>query len=271
MKRVVWLMGLSGWLYVVYASIDLNQAIFSEKIKLPKGQHKATTALTMAKSFLGLPYVAHTLEKTPEQLVCNLSEFDCFTFVESVLALTFTRHHLRSYSQYQTYLLKMRYRNGQIEGYGSRLHYFLEWKIQGEALGHWTDMTASLGGVLCQPVIDFMSKHRISYPALTDEQAFQQVVESEQKLSDTPWYYIPKSRVAAIESRLNDGDIVGVTSAMAGLDFNHEGFVVKKGNRAYLLHASSEQKKVVIASEPLADYLNRIKKHSGIVVLRLNP
>ncbi|MGD9771744.1 MAG: N-acetylmuramoyl-L-alanine amidase-like domain-containing protein, partial [Parabacteroides sp.] len=38
--------------------------------------------------FEGTPYVASTLEQTPEQLVVNLREFDCTTFVESVLALS---------------------------------------------------------------------------------------------------------------------------------------------------------------------------------------
>ncbi|MEZ4902174.1 MAG: DUF1460 domain-containing protein [Spirosomataceae bacterium] len=75
--------------------------------------------------------------------------------------------------------------------------------------------------------------------------------------------------MAAIEGELQEGDIIGITSGIAGLDFNHEGFVTKKQGRAYLLHASSELKKVVIATEPLADYLQRIKKHSGIVVLRI--
>jgi len=68
---------------------------------------------------------------------------------------------------------------------------------------------------------------------------------------------------------LQDGDIIGITSGIEGLDFNHEGFVVKRNGRAYLLHASLEAKKVILATETLADYLQRVKKHSGIVVLRI--
>ena len=40
--------------------------------------------------FLGSPYVDHTLEYEPEQLVVNLREFDCTTFVESCLAIAKT-------------------------------------------------------------------------------------------------------------------------------------------------------------------------------------
>jgi hypothetical protein len=249
--------------------IDLNQAIFSEKMKLEKGSSKAETAIIIAKSFAGSPYVAHTLEQTPEKLVCNLAEFDCYTFVESVLAMTLARHHRKSYLEFQNLLRQMRYRDGQLEGYGSRLHYFLEWKQQGQTMGWYSDVTEQLGGTKTQPAINFMTAHRSLYPALEDETAFQEIQKSEKKLSENSWHSIPKSKVAEIEAHLQEGDMVGITSGIAGLDFNHEGFIIKKGNRAYLLHASSDAKKVIISTEPLADYLQKIKKHSGIVVLRI--
>lgn len=255
---------LSSWLI-----IDLNQAIFAEKIQVEKGPTKAATLMTVAQSFLGTPYVAHTLEQTPEKLICNLREFDCYTFVESILAMTLARHHLRTYLEFQMLLRQMRYREGNVDGYGSRLHYFLEWKQQGEAMGWYADITAQLGGIKHQPTINFMTTHRGLYPALEDDMAFGTIQQVEQKLSNTAWHYLPKDKVANIESNLQDGDLVGITSGIAGLDFNHEGFILKKGNRAYLLHASSDAKKVVVSTEPLADYLQKIKKHSGIVVLRI--
>jgi hypothetical protein len=255
---------LSSWSW-----IDLNQAIFAEKIQLEKGATKAVTAMTIARSFVETPYVAHTLERTPEKLVCNLKEFDCYTFVETVLAITQARYHQKSYLQFQTFLRQMRYREGKIEGYGSRLHYFLEWKQQGEHNGWFTDVTAQLGGIKTQPVINFMTTHRNLYSGLGEENEFQITQQVEAKLSTNPWYVIPKNEVSKIESQLHEGDIVGITSTIAGLDFNHEGFVTKKGNHMYLLHASSDAKKVVVSNETLSDYLQRIKKHSGIVVLRL--
>ena len=249
--------------------IDLNQAIFSEKIKLEKGATKAETAIIIAKSFTGNPYVAHTLEQTPEKLVCNLAEFDCYTFVESVLAITLARHHLKSYLEFQTTLRQMRYREGRIEGYGSRLHYFLEWKFQGEVKGLFDDVTEELGGTKIQPSINFMTSHRAAYAGLVEEKDFLTTQEVEAKLSSKSWHYLPKKEVEGIEPKLQDGDIIGITSGIEGLDFNHEGFVVKRNGRAYLLHASLEAKKVIVAAETLSDYLQRVKKHSGIVVLRI--
>ena len=253
----------------MWVVIDLNQTIFAEKIQVEKGPTKAVTSLAVAKSFVGTPYVAHTLERSPENLVCNLREFDCYTFVESVLAITHARHHQKSYMQFQNQLVQMRYRNGVIDGYGSRLHYFLEWKFQGEAKGLFDDVTEELGGTKIQPSINFMTSHRAAYAGLVEEKDFQTTQEVEAKLSSKSWHYLPKKEVEGIESKLQDGDIIGITSGIEGLDFNHEGFVVKRNGRAYLLHASLEAKKVIVATETLADYLQRVKKHSGIVVLRI--
>jgi Protein of unknown function (DUF1460) len=260
---LVLFLGLGAW------AIDPNVAIFSQKMELPKGNTKTETAMIVAKSFLERPYTPHTLEQTPEKLVCNLKEFDCFTFVESVLALTASNHGRKVYSEYVNNLQQMRYRKGEINDYGSRLHYFLEWKLQNEARGLFSDVTAQLGGEKTQPTINFMTTHRNAYAGLQEEAAFEQVVKVETTLSQTSWHKIPKEKVAAVEAQLKEGDIIGITSNIAGLDFNHEGFVVKKDNRVYLLHASSDAKKVVISADPLTTYLQKIKKHDGIVVLRL--
>lgn len=184
------------------------------------------------------------------------------------MAITYARYHQKTYMQFQNQLVQMRYRNGVIDGYGSRLHYFLEWKFQGEAQGLFDDVTEELGGTKIQPLINFMTSHRSAYAGLSEEKDFQTTQEVEAKLSSKSWFYLPKKEVEGVEPKLQDGDIIGITSGIEGLDFNHEGFVVKRNGRAFLLHASSEAKKVILSTETLADYLQRVKKHSGIVVLR---
>lgn len=80
--------------------------------------------LDTALTYLGKPYVAHTLEvNDEEQLVVNLDEVDCTTFVEYVLAqsLAATRG-----GDMKDYLTRIRYRDGRIDGYTSRLHYIAE-------------------------------------------------------------------------------------------------------------------------------------------------
>lgn len=249
----------------------VDEAIFNQKIKLPVGETKAHTAIVYAKSFINRPYKAGTLEgNAKEQLVCNLRDFDCWTFVESVFAMTLTRYSSNpSYATYQDLLKKLRYRNGVVNGYASRLHYFKEWVVRAEQNGYLKDVTSTVGGSPIEKNINFMTKHRELYPKLKNENTFLGIQAAENELNRFDFYYIPKNKVESIERQIREGDIIAITSNIEGLDINHEGFAIKKDGRIHLLHASQELKKVVISEEPLPAYLNRIKKHSGIIVARI--
>ena len=50
----------------------------------------------IAREFIGTPYVAGTLEGTPEALTVNVDQMDCTTFVETVLAMAVTVGERRS-------------------------------------------------------------------------------------------------------------------------------------------------------------------------------
>ena len=248
-----------------------DEVIFTQKMKLPKGENKTQTALLIAKSFIGKPYKGGTLEGNPkEELVCNLRDFDCSTFVESTIAMTLTKYSDKpTFENYTNQLKKLRYRNGEINGYGSRLHYFREWMIQVEQNNIAHDVTNLVGGMKHKKPLNFMTNNRELYPNLKDEVAFAEVKNAQKNINSYDFYYIPKEFLAKHENQIQEGDIIAITSNVAGLDFNHEGFAIRQNGKLYLLHASYEQKKVVISSEPLINYLNRINKHSGISVLRL--
>lgn len=265
------------YIFVGFAHFSFAQSademIFMQKMKLPKGQTKAQTILTIAKSFMGQPYKAATLEGNPkEQLVCNLRDFDCSTFVESVTAMTLVKHgNNPSYTNYNTQLQNLRYRNGEINGYASRLHYFREWMIQAEANKIAEDITKNIGGIKQKKTINFMTVSRELYPKLQDENTYLAIKESQKNINNYDFYYIPKWKLEKreVEDKIQDGDIIAITSNVDGLDYNHEGFAIRQNGRLYLLHASYELKKVIISKEPLVDYLNRVNKHSGISVIRL--
>ncbi len=260
-------------LFLTFSSFaqTTDETIFKQKIMLPNAESKAQTALVLAKSLIGKPYKAGTLEGNKnEKLVCNLSTFDCSTFVESIVAMTITKFSdNRTFENYNLNLKSLRYRNGKINGYGSRLHYFREWMIQVEQNGIAKDVTNLVGGMKYKKSINFMTNNRDLYPALKDDLTFAEVKNAQKNINNNDFYFIPKEFLARHEQKIQDGDIIAITSSVDGLDFNHEGFAIRQNGKLHLLHASYEQKKVVVSSEPLTSYLNRISKHSGISVLRL--
>lgn len=230
---------------------------------------KGQTAIAFAKSFVGKPYVAKTLEKQPEQLVCNLNELDCYTFVETVIALTNAKYTQNFTTEgVRNEIKQMRYRNGIIDGYGSRIHYFTEWILQNERGGIVRNLTKEWGSGRPK-TINFMTTHPSFYAQLADKEVLNEIQFSEKQLSQQLFYEIPKANFTSVEKKIQTGDIVVFTTTVAGLDVNHEGFAIWQNGKLHLLHASLDHKKVIISTETLGQYLQNIKKHAGIMVLRL--
>ncbi len=262
---------LSAFLFlpIMVSGQQSAQNSIESRLKPIPGKSLAETMIITGESFTGLPYVAATLEVSPEQLVCRTDAFDCYTFVENVLAISLTRMSTSpDYARYTENLQKLRYRNGRIDGYASRIHYFTDWAQQAESLGIVKDLTREWGNKTGK-VVNFMGTHRNLYPAFaTDNQVWTSIQEMEKKLATYGFYEIPKAKFTEFENRIKDGDIIAFTSGINGLDVNHEGIAVWRNGKLRLLHASQELKKVVVSPETLGEYLQRIKKHTGIMVIR---
>jgi hypothetical protein len=240
------------------------------------------TIAAIARTFVGTPYVPGTLEQPgPEHLVINLRELDCVTFVENVLALTaFVRHDgvsaladsADAMRRYAGYLRRLRYRDGRVDGYASRLHYFSEWLQQAEADHRLRLVTRGLGGTDDTGLIDFMTTHAASYPALQDSLVFREIRDTEIRLSSGPGRVVlPKDRIAPIAGEIQEGDVIAAASTLQGLDVVHTGFAVREHGELHLLHAPLKGSSVEISALPLAERIQGISTQRGIMVARPQP
>ncbi len=242
--------------------------LIQEKLNISKQEKIGETMLLVGKSFLGKPYVASTLEGPEEKLVCNLNAFDCYTFVENVLALSLSIHKNKSSSEYLDILKKLRYRNGDVNGYDSRIHYFFDWVKQAEKNNIVQDISTILG-VKNDKKINFMSQHRKYYSAFaTDDEMLNKIIIMENNLAKYPFYYIPQASFETYKGAIKNGDIIAFTSIKQGLDVNHEGLAIWQNGELHLMHASLDFKKVIISTESLGQYLKNIKNHNGIMIVR---
>lgn len=252
---------------------ESDEEIYTRKILNAKGSSLDDFTLNIAKSFLNRPYKAHTLEgNTPEKLVVNLREFDCSSFVESCIAMGLTyRKNDISYEKYESYLKRLRYYNkGKIKGYESRIHYFSDWLHTHENDGLMEDITPSLGGIEWKKNINFMSTHWNKYPFPTNTGLQEKMQKIEERMNEQNYTFVPKSKIKSIENQLLNGDIIGITTDIQGLDITHVGFAIRlQDKRVYLLHASSDFKRVMVTEKPLAEYLAKNKIQTGIMVARL--
>ena len=241
------------------------------------GRTVAETAVQTAGTLLGKPYVHYTLEgNQTEQLVVNLQAFDCTTFIETTLALALARHEVAAKhtpaqleTTFRQYLTRLRYRNGQIDGYASRLHYLSDWLRDNERKGILQDVTREMGGVQVQKAVNYMTAAVHKYPPLADPAVFRQMAQVQTTLSEQPFYFISSKQFKALAHKFREGDIVMLTAARPGLDMRHVGYATWRNGKLYLLHASSDRKKVMLTPQPLADYLLANKRLSGVRVARL--
>lgn len=227
--------------------------------------------LAVARTFLGRPYAVRTLDRPgQERLVINLRQMDCFTLVETSLALSgLVRAGKTSLADFAAALTTIRYRNGVLDGYASRLHYCSDWFYDGEKKGIIRDITAEIGGERLDKKINFMTVNVDKYPALKNKDVYARMLIVEKACSNRPFHYIPKARLRACEDKIVNGDLIAITTDLPGLDISHMGIAVRMPRGLHLLHASRQAGEVTVSGETLFRYLKNKKSRQGIMVARV--
>jgi len=237
-----------------------------------KSLSNGSLIIETGKLFLQTPYVGGTLDNNGvEKITINLHELDCTTYLENVLALSkLSARSKITINEFSSELKFIRYRNGELNNYTSRLHYFTDWIFDNEGKGLIIDITKKIGGESYDKTINFMSAHIDSYPALVrDSLLIRTIIQTEKDINKRKHYYIPEGKIQQIENQIEDGDLIAITTKIKGLDVSHTGIAIHLNERLHLMHASSKAKKVVISDIPLADMILKNRLQSGIIVARV--
>ena len=233
--------------------------------------------LFYARKFIGVPYVAATLEKSdPEQLVVNLRQMDCTTLVETTLALTLTKRQQQThFVDYCRNLMALRYWHGKMDGYLSRLHYFTWWmhdNINKQLVEEVKDPAHFTTPITIKNA--YMTTHPDKYKFLKQHPEWvDSIAVLERKYNGADGCYLSETQTALPKQKLRSiqsGDIIAIVTKKAGIDYSHLGFAVwGKDNRLHLLNASFIHHKVVEEPKTLRQYLKEHPSSVGIRVLRL--
>ena len=261
----------------VSAQVTYTRADSLTICKLLKQAPQQASTLWFARQFHAIPYVAHTLEvNDQEQLVVNTRELDCTTLVETVTALTLcVQQEKRQWADYLQMLRTLRYRQGVLNGYISRLHYFTDWILDKQQMGLVSEIQQpNPPFTAVQRInVNFMSQHPEYYQALKANPSLVPVIrQQEQALTGKTFRYIPKQEVKntkLMRQTVKDGDIIAITCNKKGLEIAHLGFAVWQRDGLHLLNASQLHHKVVTEPMTLRQYLGKHKTHMGIRVIRI--
>lgn len=240
--------------------------------------------LVAARAMLGTPYVAGTLEHTKEVLTVSLAGTDCILLVEACVCMALTAgKEDRSFNAFCNNLLQLRYRNGMVDGYSSRIHYTSEWILQAEDLGLAKEISCSAEGIPLVQEISYMSTHANQYPALASDWEMTERItyteqQLEQKLRQKGSCFIPKENLDKGLDWILPGDMICFVTRVKGLDISHVAFAWGSGSDGLtipagglvtkFLHASSAEKKVVVDKKTIKEYAAGIKSCTGIRVVR---
>lgn len=274
MKRLL-LIGLIFWSTCSVFADEQDRASIEkwlqEAVSLPKDSCRT---LHFAKKMLGVPYVAGTLDgNEEEQLVVLVDSLDCTTFVETVLAFCIAdKRGERDYEGFKKALTQIRYRDGILNGYTSRLHYFSDWIRNNEQMGFVKECTSETA--CSQPKelwLDFMTTHVDSYlPMKKNPELVKEMASHEKNWQGTVVSYIPKEKLNLPPEglKIKDGDVLALVTNIKGLDVVHVGFAFWKDNQLHLLHASSSAKKVIEDPKTQYESSKNTKAHIGVRAIR---
>ena len=253
--------------------LEADREIFDrmlDSLALHRTDPIGTLVVRAGRLLVGSPYMAHTLERDEEVLVVNLRELDCTTYAENCLAIARTvRGEDPSFDRFLKELKTIRYRDGILEGYPSRLHYFCDWIHNNAEKGYVSECSSDLGGIPLRKNIDFMSTHPESYVQLEKDPSLVETIRGQEaRINRHDMYYIPEERLESLEGGLEEGDIAGITTDIEGLAVMHVVILVPSEDGIHLMHASSAAGKVILSEETLSSYLQQHQRATGIMVAR---
>ncbi len=232
--------------YLVLVLLITNTFASSEYINL--GKFKDDNSIFIEKNidklsqkFLTTKYVSNTLsneniDTSKENLIINFEALDCFTFIDTLKALT-QSNDLQSF---KNNLINTRYKDGLIT-YQNRNHFFSDWIDS----NNMEDITCKIGK--CEKSIKYLNKN---YKYLKEIPTVKREIS----------YIHPKNIDL---SKLKNGDYIGIYTNKEDLDVTHTGIIIKKDEKIFLRHASSLHKKVL--DSELFEYT---KNKLGILVYR---
>lgn len=254
---------------------DKADSIAVEKI-LKNADVNQMDVVELAKLFLGNPYLPNSLDKGDEEnLIVNTRQFDCLTFVETVASLYLcTFNNERSFENYCKRLLSLRYRDGIITDYTSRLHYFTWWAYDNEKRGNLFVIDKPSSLFSSAQIIDnnFMSTNPTRYKHLINSIDFLNKIRYyEDQFNGCSFLYIPKSKLdnSNLSEYIKSGDIVGIVTNKKGLDIAHVGFAVWINRKLHFIHASSLMNKVIVDKKTLFEYCAENNARLGVRIFRL--
>jgi len=256
---------------IIFSNTSISDKIIKDAKKLM--WHKLPInelIIKVAKNFVGIPYVAHTLEiNEKEQCVVDLNGLDCVTFFENSLCIArIIKKQLYTFNDLIKEVTFTRYRDGILIDYTSRLHYTSDWINNNVQKKVVRMIGEEYNFPSFKPNVYYMSKNPNKYKQLANNTKFiEEIKKIENEINKLNLYYIPKDNISEYMKYIYNGDILALRTNIEGLDYSHTGLAFKEKDTFRLFHASTKTGNVLIDVN-IEEYLKSKKRDVGITVIR---
>ena len=169
----------------------------------------------------------------------SFDEFDCVTYVETVLALSCSKTPERFFRE----LRHLRYKGGKVDWF-RRNHFMTAWLRRNIARGAVADLTRGHQSILKTRVLS-------GVPGLPPERV--------------TFRLFPKRRYQKVRSLICTGDVIMFVSTKKHLDVFHMGMLIRDGDQVVMRHATRSAGKVV--EQELIDFM-RSNRMTGFILAR---
>lgn len=196
----------------------------------------------ISRLFVGRLYAENPLgggPDSPELFRVSFDDFDCVTYVETVLALSRSKTPARFFHE----LRHFRYKSGKVDWF-HRNHFMTAWLRRNQARGAITDLTRGR---------DTISKTR-TLSGVAGLQPEEEIFR-----------LFPKRSFSTMRSRIRTADLIMFVSTRKHLDVFHMGILIRQDDRILLRHATRSAGKVI--EQDLIDFL-RANRMSGFILAR---
>lgn len=193
--------------------------------------------------FLGLPYLLDSLvgaHDVAEEYVANFTALNCVTYIETVLALAWSR----DVNQFADKLRMTRYRQGRVD-WLERNHYSVDWIQRNQEAGFVHDITPKTGCFTITKELSYMQHYPVRQHQLR---------------------FLHKEKVNEYRNWFRTGDLVYFGSHLENMDMFHVGLLVWRQGALKLRHSANSKGGVV--EENLVDYCIETRERKGLQFVR---
>ncbi len=210
----------------------------------------------VAKELSGTPWAPPADNDTQGTIVINLHGFDRIGFINTVLAMAqASMQKLPRVKEYERFYEQYSRRKGQDDGFASQLFYGSEWIVDNVYRGNVKEMTEYVaGGGFKTKTLDYMTRHKDEFPALSDQATYDKVRMNEMGYRSHRIPHLKKQSIGnkPLHELMLDGDIILMLSPEIDKDIYDIGIVEMKDGEPYLIHITHDNGLVTADPYPLS-------------------